>query len=220
MAIQFNCPSCTQPIEVDDEVAGQAAACPYCGKVVTVPQQSTYRPAVSARPLGEAGTTGAEGGVSRETGAIVPHAQPSQPPDYPPLPPYHQSGLHVGPSPDARGQSATTLGNIALGCAGVVIALWVTQFVLVAPAMMASTSQPSHQEAMRIMQTSPNYAYAGAAGCAALVLSMFGAALAGFSLRQRTAGNWRGWVSIVVCGGTLTCGALSALLTMASGAAL
>ena len=44
MAIQFACPGCSQPIEVDDEIAGKSAACPYCQHVVTVPDQTTYSP--------------------------------------------------------------------------------------------------------------------------------------------------------------------------------
>src|ERR1051326_6963684 len=52
MAIQFSCPGCSQPIEVDDQFAGQTAACPYCRQVVSVPVQSTLhaRPAVMAQP--------------------------------------------------------------------------------------------------------------------------------------------------------------------------
>ena len=41
MAIQFNCPGCRQPVEVDDEWAGQHVACPFCQRVVTAPSEST-----------------------------------------------------------------------------------------------------------------------------------------------------------------------------------
>ncbi len=41
MAIQFNCPGCRQPVEVDDEWAGQHVACPFCQRVVTAPTEST-----------------------------------------------------------------------------------------------------------------------------------------------------------------------------------
>jgi len=44
MAIQFQCPSCRQPIEVDDEWAAQPVACPYCQKTVTAPETSTFLP--------------------------------------------------------------------------------------------------------------------------------------------------------------------------------
>lgn len=40
MPIQFFCPACRQPIEVDDEVANQTVTCPYCQKVVMAPPRS------------------------------------------------------------------------------------------------------------------------------------------------------------------------------------
>jgi hypothetical protein len=47
MAIQFHCPSCGQPIEVDDEWASKAVACPYCRKTVSAPETSTLDPAAA-----------------------------------------------------------------------------------------------------------------------------------------------------------------------------
>ncbi len=41
MAIRFQCSSCSQPIEVDDEWASKAVACPYCRKTITAPGEST-----------------------------------------------------------------------------------------------------------------------------------------------------------------------------------
>lgn len=41
MAIRFQCPSCAQPIEVDDDLASRLVACPYCRKTVTAPATST-----------------------------------------------------------------------------------------------------------------------------------------------------------------------------------
>ena len=41
MAIRFQCGSCSQPIEIDDEWASKAVACPYCRKTVTAPMEST-----------------------------------------------------------------------------------------------------------------------------------------------------------------------------------
>ncbi|MBK8913936.1 MAG: hypothetical protein IPM64_04905 [Phycisphaerales bacterium] len=53
MPIQFACPSCAQPIEVDGIHAGRNALCPYCRREVVVPAESTYAPAqVTARPAG------------------------------------------------------------------------------------------------------------------------------------------------------------------------
>lgn len=41
MTIRFQCGSCSQPIEVDDEWASKPVACPYCRKTVTAPMEST-----------------------------------------------------------------------------------------------------------------------------------------------------------------------------------
>jgi hypothetical protein len=40
MAIQFPCPGCRQPIEIDDAWADQQVGCPYCKRVVTAPASS------------------------------------------------------------------------------------------------------------------------------------------------------------------------------------
>lgn len=42
MAILFSCPSCRQPIEVDDAWGGSSVACPYCRKVVAAPRESEW----------------------------------------------------------------------------------------------------------------------------------------------------------------------------------
>ena len=41
MAIRFQCGSCSQPIEVDDELASKVVGCPYCRNTVTTPAEST-----------------------------------------------------------------------------------------------------------------------------------------------------------------------------------
>ncbi len=41
MAIRFQCGACSQPIEVDNEWALKAVACPYCRKTITAPSEST-----------------------------------------------------------------------------------------------------------------------------------------------------------------------------------
>jgi hypothetical protein len=54
MTIQFQCPACEQPIEVDAEWASRLVACPYCHKTVTAPADSTLAPGMAtptASPL-------------------------------------------------------------------------------------------------------------------------------------------------------------------------
>lgn len=41
MAIRFQCGSCDQPIEVDDQWASKTVACPYCRNTITAPAAST-----------------------------------------------------------------------------------------------------------------------------------------------------------------------------------
>lgn len=41
MAIRFQCGSCSQPIEIDDQWASKSVACPYCRNTVTAPSEST-----------------------------------------------------------------------------------------------------------------------------------------------------------------------------------
>ncbi len=41
MTIRFQCGSCSQPIEVDDELASKVVGCPYCRNTVTAPTEST-----------------------------------------------------------------------------------------------------------------------------------------------------------------------------------
>lgn len=55
MAIRFACPSCRQPIEVDNEWAGQSVGCPYCRMVVTAPSASAWPESQVpvATPLGQ-----------------------------------------------------------------------------------------------------------------------------------------------------------------------
>lgn len=53
MVVQFRCPSCEKPIEIDDEYAGRQVTCPYCHDVVDAPTESTYQSEPVARPVGE-----------------------------------------------------------------------------------------------------------------------------------------------------------------------
>ncbi len=44
MAIQFICPSCGQPIEVDDELANELVTCPFCNEAATAPAKTDLTP--------------------------------------------------------------------------------------------------------------------------------------------------------------------------------
>jgi len=72
MAIRFPCPSCEQPIEVDDDWGNQSVACPYCRRVVNAPAASTWPP------------------------HDIPVAAPAQSAFAPPLPPSQHGDSHAG----------------------------------------------------------------------------------------------------------------------------
>jgi transposase-like protein len=48
MSFQLHCPSCAQPLKVQDELAGQKVICPSCGAAVTVPAAEAEREVVEA----------------------------------------------------------------------------------------------------------------------------------------------------------------------------
>ncbi|MBN1510713.1 MAG: hypothetical protein JXB13_01740 [Phycisphaerae bacterium] len=76
MAIQFACPGCQQPIEVDDEWAHRQVACPYCRRTITAPAASTIdrlSPPV-AKPLGNVEQV--EGLADAPYGAAAPYGPP------------------------------------------------------------------------------------------------------------------------------------------------
>jgi hypothetical protein len=202
MAIQFPCPSCSQPIEVDDEYAGQAAACPYCRRVVNVPTESPgeMRPAAMARPtLSPAqGEVGAGPREAPPLGEVRPEAPPPPPP----------GGLHVGPTPFTRRHTAETYGNYSLVCAALVVVLFGAVFaygLMTAPVIGApgTTTQPDIRQLAEQFQNAPGAAWLSAGQCGMLFFAVVGVGFAIASLSKMMRGNWRGWIGLVVSGGAL-----------------
>lgn len=105
MAIRFQCPSCAQPIEVDDELASRLVACPYCRKTVTAPATSTLSDpsqvpvAVPLAPAGDA------------HGAYRTYTHPSDAPAgaWP-------DGTHHYPPPPGASGNALAIVAFALAC--------------------------------------------------------------------------------------------------------
>lgn len=195
MAIQFHCPACSQPIEVDDEFAQRAAQCPYCSAVVTVPLSSTIEPVgpPRARPV----THSADG-------------EAEESPDRPPL-------LHVGGATDPRSAAARRYGTFALIATGITLSLLlcvvVRVFLLVASSDIRPTSAaPTNEELRRLNE---QIARDGAVQALTMGLTFFtlvGAVCAIVSLVSQRRGNWRGWTSVVVCGAMAGCFCSSVIL--------
>lgn len=218
MAIQFPCPSCSQPIEVDDEYGGQAAACPYCRRVVNVPTEppGELRPAAMARP-----TLSPTGGEARAEPREVPTGGEVRPEAPPPPPP---GGLHVGPLPSRPDRVASTYGTYALICTVLVVLLFGT-FTVYGVALMMSelgtspTSQPSPEEMGRAqaaaMQKMFSTGWATGISLGAAFFAVVGLVLGIVSLRAGRRANWKAIVSLVVCGMLTfcTCGSLVSSLS-------
>jgi len=202
MAIQFRCPGCSNPIEVDDPYAGQSAQCPYCRRVVAVPLQSEMAPLSppAARPAQ---------GV--EWGAAPPVAGPPPPP----------GALHVGPSETPRERAARTFANYALICALLAVGLLgasvfdMFRFAL-AEVSRHPESQPSQRWFREIAQTYRPPAWVPATSIGMAFFGAVGLALSLVSLSQSTRRNWRAVVSLVVCGLLATCCAVGVLTSAGS----
>ena len=125
MAIQFPCPSCNQPIEVDEEWANRPVACPYCRLQVAAPARSTL-----------------------EVCDEAPQAAPAQPqadaPGEPYARPHQASARDVGTN--KFGLAAVCLALACIGCVvGVLVAItpYMPQLEAVANAPGTSGNQLS-----------------------------------------------------------------------------
>ncbi|MGE0478976.1 MAG: hypothetical protein AB7Q17_00765 [Phycisphaerae bacterium] len=190
MPIQFRCPGCEQPIEVDDAYANQSATCPYCRRLVTVPAASTYDAA--GAPVARPSTAPADG-VS--WGAVADADAAGDLPD---------------PAAFARHAAATRFGKLALVCAVCAVVLFGVQLVIAVSVGMEYMSQhagqrPTQDELMRYIQERPPSTLLAIAGLGMPLLSILGVALAAASVSQRRRQNWNGWVSLGVCGALLLC---------------
>ncbi len=193
MAIQFHCPGCSQPIEVDDIHAGQAAACPYCRRVVNVPTESSLgeTPPVAARAAAEADDAPAPPVPEQGETLASPPPQPTP------------GELHIGPTMEYRDRVARTYGNYALICTGIAVALMVVTMIYGAALMAGKLdqyvdSQPSLEEISQELALQHPGLAVGPLG--AMFFAVVGLALGITSVKQTTRGNWRGIVTIVICG--------------------
>jgi len=202
MAIQFHCPGCSQPIEVDDIHAGRTAACPYCRRVVSVPPQSTLDatdPGI-ARPPAEGARRPADAPGSLADSRSEPSAgRPSPPP---------LGELHVGPTRSPREQVASKYGTYGLICTALVLLLFAGSLVYLLALMFAEmggdlTSQPSTEQWAAIQAAAAQKFAADPRVRAVRVGTAFfaivGLVCGIISVTQHKQ-NWKGIVSLVLCG--------------------
>lgn len=204
MAIQFSCSNCDQPIEVDDQHAGQTAACPYCRTLLNVPQQSTCdaQPAVTARPAEH----DPAGGWTHDR-------------DAPALP----TGVEHGADPD-RQRAARTYGNYALICSGITLLLLGIAVMLCMSLMVNEIGYPppetlNEEQVQDMLAEVLQDARVVGLSLGALFFALVGAVCAIVSLTQSARGNWRGITAVIVCGLFLLCNCSQILISLASQAA-
>jgi hypothetical protein len=185
MSIQFRCSGCGQPIEVDDEHAGKMAACPYCHRVVAVPQTSTFDGGtVTARPAGLP-----EGGT-------------------PPLP---VSEPQWAPVANSRAAAARRLGNYAWISLAIAIVLAGAAAFVVASVMLnklgpgpANANRLTEIQKQTLEELSKRTDFI-ALGFAYDIVSVIALALSIASVVRSTQNNTRGIVALVLSGLFVLC---------------
>ena len=211
MAIQFHCPGCSQPIEVDDVYAGQTAACPYCRRVVTVPEQSSleHTPRIPARPAEHIEDDRPEGADIYDGCS------------FPTPPPPVLGGLHIGATLTPREQSARQLSIYALICTALAVLLIGTVVVgtlsVVGSQLLQAQSQPTPAEVTAATEKLAQMPWLTAVQFGSLFFALVGLVLGVTSLLQSRQKNWRAVVSVIINGLLLLCVCGGTVLAAANG---
>lgn len=181
MAIQFLCPACRQPIEVDDDAANQTVTCPYCQKVVTAPAQSDQ--------------------------GIRPQPYDARPSDRPTPSPNSFGSNAISPPPPVPGEPhvGNKLGYASLICMVVCLVSMATMLYIATSAIgdLKSISDPKEVQ-KRMMQALSERPALATAYVAALVgvcgVPIVGAVLAIISLAKRRTPRWPAIVALCLLG--------------------
>lgn len=209
MAIRFACPSCHQPIEVDDNWANQSVGCPYCKKVVTAPAESSW-PAGGihvAEPAGE--DWEADSPTSAST-------RPSQQTPY--------SGYPYPPPAAGRSTLAWVALILAFVYLGAMLIGWyiMGQVALVMiQEQLGSDGVPTMQEQQRAMEEMvtktgrlPGNAASATAGLVAVLAGVVGVICAIVSLVRSEPLKVVSIPALIVCLSSLCCGLYPAISNM------
>jgi len=199
MAIQFACPSCKQPIEVDEQWAEQQVACPYCHRMVTAPAESTI-------------TTDAP-----------PAATPMGPPPQAPLaePAGEASAGPAAPPPTATrpARNRAAIGGLVfavaavvlIGLGAVIIAVRLTPYIQQAQARSQDAKSAQKQVERELaanpgLVSGPAVIIVAGIGCAGvgLILSIIG-------LVRPQGGKVPAVLGLILSGGCLLCPCLGVL---------
>jgi hypothetical protein len=192
MPIRFACPACRQPLEIDDIWGGQSVACPYCHRVVTAPQGSTW-------PGGDVPLAA----PARPEGQQPPLPSPGFAP--PPPPPGYQAPYSYASQPPVRTSSAGWALTLTLCGAVVLIVLSLAWLAAISRQVMETTgpnaAQKDVERAFTELYTKghpPRFPGLATAALGAMLASIAGVVLAIRSLARQEPGRGMAIAACVV----------------------
>ena len=208
MAIRFSCPSCNQPIEIEDTWGGQSVACPYCKNVVTSPAQSNWPP------------------------SEVPMAAPTPSAFAPPPPPgatgrVPQMGTWTPPPAPARSPSAGWALTLAIISAVMAVFGWITWIGSIVGQVIETVGrnateeeiQREFQELVSSGQVPPNPAIA-VLGVVGLLCAIAGVALGIYSILRSEPRRVMAVIACVIGACFLFCQVMLTVIALMGGQAM
>jgi hypothetical protein len=196
MAIQFTCSSCAQLIEVDDEMAGRWAVCPYCQSTVQAPDKTApeTEPTASAQP-----------GAAPEPAVGAPGPQPMTPPQA-------EAALlryisRIRPSGNAWGNWGLAISLLSWGAILVMLG-WLFVEVAGSP-LIEETAEPTagevQQVILEIMKDPDRGRVPALFGLAAVFFALVGAVLSVIGLTRPNKRKGTAIAGLVIGGVLLAC---------------
>jgi hypothetical protein len=219
MAIRFSCPACQQPLEIDDSWASQSVACPYCRRVVTAPQASTW-PAGSV-PMAAPGRPIDPQAPTPSFAPPTPQGfgPPPSPGFAPPPPPGY--GPQVAYAPRPSGSAGWALGLTIAGAVTLVGLMMVWMGLVYKAAMDTAGPNATQAELQRVVEDNylhghfPHATGLVMTGVAAMLASVGGLILGVRSLVRQEPGRGMAITACILGGIFLFCQMLM-LVTLAA----
>ena len=196
MPIQFSCEACQQLIEVDDELLGQLAICPYCQATVRVPAD-TQKPAEPVpEPAPQAGPVPTSAPIAPQVFGI-PATGPGSP--YP-IPPASLVGNRLG----NWGLGLSLLGWLVMVLTAAYFAIQVAGSQL-ANGETAPTTEEVQQAMRDILEDAEKARIIAFGGGLMVVCALAGCVTSVLGIRKRDARKGTAIAGLVIGGTLLAC---------------
>ncbi len=217
MSIQFKCPSCSQPIEVDEDHAQTQVICYYCSNVITVPDASTLTvqdlKAGDSRPLDQSRPVFTHISQQQDAPALQ---QVSQ----------QQSGQVQEPPPPDPGARQRTLTIVSISCGlGCLAVFMITSLVLALslPPEITTNYKLTMEERLDLMQEhvvqSGKTHMMAFSNVAILIMALAGSICGLAALLRRPAAKRMIWIGFLLSAAFLLCQCAGFLMTISAGLA-